>query len=206
MLVDALLAEYRTVRDEIEQLNGQAFTVLSSSLALNVAVLGWLFGRERSSEFFALPTVGILLLLCGTIILLNRNRLAHRLALFQKYFIESRIPDICWGRVYFEYRESYPTAGFVTRCAERLAESGVYVLIGAGLVNLCILVILGLRPFFESASTDIDWAQVANFAISLALVVLQICFARLMTNYRAIDVTMCRLAKQSGLTSVSRRR
>jgi hypothetical protein len=200
MLIDAVFAEYRSVRNEIEQLNGQVFTVLSSSLALNIAVLGWLFGKERSSEFFALPTIGILLLLCGTIILLNRNRGAHRLAFFQKYFIESRIPDICWGRIYFEYRERYPIAGFVTGCAERLAESGVYVLIAAGVVNIGILAILGLRPFFESASTDIDWVQVANFAIALVLIGLQICFARVMTNYRPIDVTMRRLAKQSRLT------
>jgi hypothetical protein len=202
MLIDAVLAEYRSVRNEIEQLNGQVFTVLSSSLALNVAVLGWMFGKERSPEFFILPTVGILLLLCGTIILLNRNRLSHRLALFQQYFIESRMPDICWGRVYFEYRELYPKAGFVTGFTERVAESGANVLIAAGLVNVCILVILGLRPFFESAPTDIDWVQVANFAIALVLVGLQICFARIMTNYRAIDVTMRRLAEQSGLTSV----
>jgi hypothetical protein len=202
MLIDAVLAEYRSVRNEIEQLNGQVFAVLSSSLALNVAVLGWLFGKERSSEFFALPTVGILFLLCGTIILLNRNRLAHRLAFFQKYFIESRIPDICWGRVYFEYRECYPTAGFFTRCAERLAESGAYVLIAAGTVNIGILVILGLRPLFGSAPTDIDWVQVVNFAIALLLLSLQICFKRMMTEYRPIDATMQRLAKQSGLTLI----
>jgi hypothetical protein len=200
MLNDAVLAEYRSVRNEIEQANGQVFTVLSSSLALNMVVLGWLFGKERSSEFFALPTIGILLLLCGTIILLNRNRGAHRLAYFQKYFIESRIPDICWARIYFEYRVRYPIAGFDTGFAERLAESGAYVLIAAGMVNIVILAILGLLPLVKSGSTDIDWVQVANFAIALVLIGLQIRFVRVMVDYRPIDATIRRLAEQTGLT------
>ena len=95
--IDAILAEYRAVRDEILQLNGQLFAVLGSSLTLNVAILGWLFTRTDPARFFGLPTVGILMLFVGNSILLNRNRLAHRLALFQKYFIETRLPDICWG-------------------------------------------------------------------------------------------------------------
>jgi len=199
-LIDAVLAEYASIRSEIQQLNGQVFAVLSSSLAANIAVLGWFFGKDNPHEFFPLPTVGILLLLGGTIILLNRNRLAHRLALFQKYFIESRIPDICWGRVYFEYRNRYPRSNLVPRLAERLAESGADVLLATSVINVCVIIFVGLRPFFEAGSTVIDWWQVANFVIALVLLSLQLCFGRVMTDYRAIDVTMRRIANKCGLT------
>ena len=199
MLNDAVLAEYKSVRSEIEQLNGQIFVVLSSSLALNVTVLGWLFVKDSPSKPYVLPTIGILLLFFGTIILLNRNRLAHRLALFQKYFIESRISDICWGRIYFEYRAHYIRRGIITQAAERLAESGTYVLFTAGAINICILIILGLWPYFENGSMELDWKQLANIVVASALLGLQLCVGRVMTNYRAIDLTMRRLAMRCGL-------
>jgi hypothetical protein len=57
---EAALAEYKTIRSEIEQLNGQIFATLSSSLALNLTILGWFF--EKAPTSFVLPTIGIALL------------------------------------------------------------------------------------------------------------------------------------------------
>ena len=79
MRKDAALAEYASVRSEIQQLNGQMFAILSSSIAGNIAILGWFFAKDHRSDFYFLPTVGIFLLFWGNFILLNRNRLAHRL-------------------------------------------------------------------------------------------------------------------------------
>ena len=196
--IDAILAEYRAVRDEILQLNGQLFAVLGSSLTLNVAILGWLFTRTDPARFFGLPTVGILMLFVGNSILLNRNRLAHRLALFQKYFIETRLPDICWGRVYFEYRNQYPAFGF-SRWAERLADSGTYVLLSASGVNLVIVLVFGLSPLLGSSPTQIDLLQSTNFAGASVLVVAQECFRRILTDYRPVEVAMCKIARKTGL-------
>lgn len=87
---DAALAEHRSVRAEIEQLNGQLFTVLSTALTLDITILGSFFTREDPSKYFVIRTIGIILLFFGSVLLLTRNRLAHRVAFFQKYFIEPR--------------------------------------------------------------------------------------------------------------------
>lgn len=191
--IDVILAEYRSVRDEIMQLNGQLFTVIGSSLTLNVAVLGWLFARDEPAEFFGFPTVRIFILFVGNSILLNRNRVAHRLALFQKYFIETRLPAICWGRVYFEYRKYYQGGRFGP-WAERLADSGTYVLFSASVINLVILLYFGFSPLFESSPTQIDWFQSINFVVAAAFVGAQDCFRRYMTHYGPVgssDASRC---------------
>jgi len=198
---EPLLSEYASVRSEIQQLNGQVFAVLSSSISINIIILGWFFGKSNPSEFYALPTLGIFILFWGNIIMLNRNRLAHRLALFQKYFIESRMPDICWGRVYFKYRLKYPKSSIISGLAERLSESGTYMFFGVSVVNVIALAYIGLKPFFMDGSTVLDKTQVINFLIAILFSILQLCFNRLMTDYRPIDVIMRRISRQSGLTN-----
>jgi hypothetical protein len=81
---DAILAEYRSVRAEIEQLNGQLFAVLTTVLIIDITILGWFFTRDEPANYYMIPTIGILMLFFGSLVLLNRNRLSHRLALFQK--------------------------------------------------------------------------------------------------------------------------
>jgi len=75
----------------------------------------------------------------GSLVLVNRNRLAHRLALFQRYFLESRVPDLLWARVYFAYRRCYPSKSKVRAFEERLGESGASVLLIASVLNIAIL-------------------------------------------------------------------
>jgi len=199
--MEAVLAEYGSVRSEIQQVNRQIFAALSSSLALNVAVLGWLVGKDTPSQFYALPTVGMFLLLGGNAILLNQNRVAHRLALFQKYFIEPRLPDLCWGRVYFAYRERYPRSEILSNLGERLAESGTFILLLASCVNLLVLVVLGLIPCFKMGSMTIDWMQMGNLALALGLIGLQEWFRRILTDCSSVESTMRDLAMKSGLTT-----
>jgi len=204
---EAVLAEYSAVRAEIEQLNGQIFSVLSGSLALDLSVLGWLFGGpgDPRARYF-LPTVGILFLMAGNYILLNRNRGAHRLALFQKHFVEPRLPDICWGRVYFEYRTRYSETSKtwakkrLESMAERLANSGSWVLVGASALNIVILAILGLAPYFASSPAVVDRAQLANFVVASALVASEVFLLPFMTDYKKVEEIMKGLAKEAGLT------
>lgn len=195
---EVILAEYASVRSEIQQFNGQVFSVLCSSLALNIAVLGWLIGKSNPLQFYLLPTLGIFLLLMGDVMLLNRNRLAHRLALFQKHFIESRLPDFCWSRVYFEYRNRYPK-NLLVKLSERLADSAAFILLFAGIINLFVLIILGLIPVFKRESVTIDGPQIANFVMAVVLVGLQDVFRRLFTNYKIVDKTLEELANERGL-------
>ena len=196
---EVILAEYSNVRGEIEQLNRQVFSVLTSSITVNIAVMGWLLGKENPSEFYLLPTIGILLLFWGNAILLNRNRLAHRLALFQKHFIEPRLPDLCWGRVYSAYRDRYPEKGFISNLKERLADSGSLFLIFTSIINLFIIVALGIKPFLNSGSTQIDWLQVINVILAIVPIWLQEWLRRIFTDYRVIDNTLRDLSRESGL-------
>jgi len=202
---DAILAEYATVRGEIQQLNGQVFSVLCSSLALDIAVLGWLFGKSNPCQFYFLGTVGIILLLMGNLVLLNRNRLAHRLAFFQMYFIEPRLPDLCWGRVWFEYRERYPKA-ILFGLSERLADSATLILLIASILNLLVLAFLGILPFLAGEPVIIDRLQIVNLAFAAILVGLQIPLQRLFTNYEPVKGTLQQLANECGLNNRPKRK
>jgi tripartite-type tricarboxylate transporter receptor subunit TctC len=106
MSSDAILAEYKSVRSEIEQLNGQIFLVFGSSLTANLTILGWFFTQQPPKPYILV--IGVAVLFFGSLILLIRNRVAHRLALFQRYFIETKIPEIRWSRIYFA-----PVAGIM---------------------------------------------------------------------------------------------
>jgi hypothetical protein len=199
---DAILAEYDAVRHEISQLNGQVFTVMGSALTLNTTALGWYF--KDNVEKYYVPTIGILFLFFGTIILLNRDRMAHRLALFQRYFIEPRAPQICWGRVYFAYREHYrqkqePKKTFLIEITERLSGSGAFVLAAASAMNVCVLIYWGVRPCWEAGAVDVDWGQVCNLVVAGVLVALQFIFKRIMTNYEPIKRTLHAIANDCGL-------
>lgn len=222
--LEAQLAEYSAVRAEIEQLNGQIFSVLSGSLALDVSILGWLFGEHGNPRVpYLLPTVGILFLMAGNYILLNRNRLAHRLALFQKYFVESRQPAICWARVGSQYRIRYSKdAGRFASFVERLADSGSWVLFGASVLNILVLLLL---PYLTSsgAAVDrvqlgnfihsvldyspraadsrivVDWPQFVNLLVASAFAASELFLLGVMRNYERVECTMRQLADEAGL-------
>ena len=51
MDTDAIIAEHSTTRSEILQLNGQIFIALTTSLGLNVTVIGWIFTKEKPADY-----------------------------------------------------------------------------------------------------------------------------------------------------------
>lgn len=186
MANEAVLAEYKAVRSEIEQLNGQGFATIGSSLGLNLTILVWFFGRAPTT--YALPTIGIVLLFFGSLVLVNRIRLAHRLAYFQKYFIETRVPDICWARVYFEYRAEYKKKGIIlANIEERLAESGARILFFASALNIAILIYF----LFENTNAGAGF----NLVVSLCVLLVQGLLSLRMTIYEPIGQIMRDLAK-----------
>jgi len=194
------------VRAEIEQLNGQIFAVLSTALTVDITILGWFFTRNDPSSYFVIPTIGIILLFFGSVLLLNRNRLAHRLALFQKYFIEPRAPDICWGRVYFKYRIEYEKQDQgipkISTISERLADSAVYVLLFAAGINLVVLIGFGVGPYVPHQRVQFTW-RLVNLAVAITFFCLPLWLRRVMSDYSAIEATMQKIARQSGLKSAT---
>jgi len=203
ILMEPLLAEYATVRSEIQQLNGQIFAVLTSSISLNIAIFGWLVATEDFSKFYVLPTVGIFILFWGNIVLLNRNRLAHRLALFQKYFIESRLPHICWARVYFQYRQTYLKRGLIASVTERLSDSGTYIILATSLFNLVVLIFIGLKPVCTPGPVVLDINQLINFIIAVFFVFFQWLSLWVMTDYKPIDAALRVISKECGLNNLT---
>jgi hypothetical protein len=198
---DAIVAEYANIRAEILQLNGQIFTILTGSLALNVTILGWMFSKDDPSKYLYLPTIGVIVMFVACILLLNRYRLSHRLAIFQKVFIESRIPDICWARVSLQYRDEYSKHDKTcfSSWGERIAESGVYTLSIIQLVNLIIFVVYAILPWFTEASRVIDWFKVFNLLIILFLFGIQYQVQKKMTDYNSIQKAMKEIFKKSTL-------
>jgi hypothetical protein len=196
---DAVLAEYRSVRSEIEQLNGQLFLAWSAALTLDMTILGWFFTRDNPSRYFLIPTIGNIILFLAAILVLNRNRLSHRLAYFQRYFIERRVPDICWARVYFRYRELYPTN---SSFSERLADSAVYVLVFAALINVVVLFIFGIGPYVPGQHVQFIW-RLVNVAVAIAFVCFFYPLQRVMIDYSAIERAMLTISEETGLTTAT---
>jgi hypothetical protein len=194
---DATLEEYRSIRSEILQLNGQAFTAVTLFLGANMTILGWMLSKDDPSDYCFLPVIGVFILFCGCILLCNRDRLAHRLAIFQKYFIENKLPDIYWSRSYFLYRaEFYKNAGFFEKCSERLAISNMFVLCVSQLVNIVVFLIYALMPLFTSDPCTLDCQKVIFFVIMVIILGIQLIFKNKLAEFGNIETTMKTVASQ----------
>lgn len=198
---NAIIAEYVNIRAEILQLNGQGFTILTVSLGLNMSVIGWMFSKTDPSQYIYLLTIGVIIGFVGCLLLLNKNRLAHRLAYFQEFFIESRIPDICWARVGFMYRDKYKEISQkrFSSWSERIAESGVYTITVAQIVNIIIFLFYAVLPWFKSDSTIIDWFKVVNGIIILIILWIQYYAMKNMVGYKTIKKAMNEVYKETSL-------
>lgn len=198
---DVVLAEYRAMRAEVLQLNSQIIGIFTGTLALDISVLGWFFARAEPSKFYALPTVGVFFIALGSTILTNRLRLAHRLGMFQKYFLEPRLPGICWATVYFRYREQVGAAKSISTWGERLTESGF--LLAVGIVNLAILLFIGLWPCWTVGTLGVDWLQVVNFLVAAGLLAGGGFLRGRLRDYSVLDGAMKRISEEAGLTGGS---
>ncbi len=184
----AIIAEYKEVRKEILQINAQIFTILTSGIGLILTIDGWIFISktiriiEEIKQNWYIPLFSITLLAFINVIILHRNRLAHRLALFQKYFIERRIPDICWARVYFTYRDNYQQS-----LLERISDNSFFILI------LIQVFHLGLSYWLKP---DSMWN-----GIFLVVIIIQCIIKNFFNDFVEIENTFREIALRSGIFS-----
>ncbi len=190
----AVLAEYAAMRAEVLQLNSQIVAIFTGTLTLDVSVLGWMFVKDAPQSYWVLPTVGIFFLSLGSVVLTNRLRLAHRIGMFQKHFIEPKLPDIQWATVYFRYRELLQQKGDASTWGERLTES--WFLLGVGGVNLVILAVVGLEPYFTNPHAVPDPWKIGNFAAACTLLGIGIWLRRKFRDYRISDEAMKAIASE----------
>jgi hypothetical protein len=191
---EAMLAEYSAMRAEVLQLNSQIVTIFAGTLTLDVSVLGWMFVKDVPQSYWVFPTVGIFFLALGSVVITNRLRLAHRIGMFQKHFIEPRLPGIQWASVYFEYRELLRQDGGASTWGERLTES--WFLLGVGFVNLLILAFNGLGPYFANPRVVIDRWKLANFVAACALLAIGFWLRHTFRNYTVSDDAMTKIARR----------
>ena len=134
--------EFSTIRDEILQLNSQAFALVGGSLTINFTIIGFGINKHGTKNIDPmLPFIGILLLVASNILIAHKIRMAHRLALFIKYYIEPSLEGIKWADVYFDYRKKFNLEHnwFVRHIAERFVDTQTSVLCIAQFVNVLIL-------------------------------------------------------------------
>lgn len=127
-----MLEEYSRIREEIYQLNGQAFAVLTGSLGFNFALLGAMYSSSRCREdLYMLPFFAFLVLAASSLLLAHKIRMAHRLGFFLKYFVQPKLEGIQWPGVYFEYRELFNQKhkGLFWPLVERFAVVQIFVLV-----------------------------------------------------------------------------
>jgi glucose uptake protein GlcU len=175
---EKILAEYSSVRSEILQLNGQAFAIVTGSLTLNFAILGAMFSSQNPLEdLLVLSLIAMLILAAGTILLAHKIRAAHRLTFFQKHFIENRIPEVMWGKIYFKYRTIFDREykNPFDRLSERFVNAQNFVLIIAQFIDFVILI-----KYRETSEHTI-------FIISaVIIVILQCLFLKKINNYKSM--------------------
>jgi hypothetical protein len=187
---EVILEEYRNVRSEISQLNSQVFTAITISVGANVTILGWMFSKDEPSKYLFLPLAGVLILFGACILVLVQVKLAHRLALFQKYSIENRLPDICWARVYFQYIKEYRPP-FI----ERLAGSSILVLAIIQIGNILIFLFL---PLFEYgfSSVKIDRMNTFFFVVMVIAMLIECYLYKKLTDYKDVEQAMEKIASK----------
>jgi len=174
---DQLIAEFSRIRDEIIQLNGQAFTALTGSLTINFAILSTVFATEAPKFKPAfLPFIALVVLFAGTILLCHKIRMAHRLGLFLQYFVQPRLEGIQWPSVYFQYREVYQqrNSGWYCSLGERFVEVQKLILLFAQLIDIGVIFWLGNNAFLFCAAI---------------ILVIQVIACRSIDNYDAVEDT-----------------
>jgi hypothetical protein len=143
-----MFEEYSRTREEIDQLNGQAFATLTGSLAVSLAILGAFFTSTRPrEELVALPFLAFLALAVGSLVLAHKIRMAHRLALFLKYFVQPTIPQLKWPDTYFKFRElfKHKHPGLLASFPERFVEVQNSALVAAQFAAIGFTVYFGSR-------------------------------------------------------------
>jgi len=193
---NAILSEFSATRNEILQLNGQIFVAFSSALALNATILGWLFSKEIPADHLYLATVGAFVLLLGNMLSLNRNRLAHRLAYFQRFFIEKKLPEIQWARAYFEYRDIFKDNKtkhhWFVALSERIAECGTALVVSLQILNIVIVIVLAVGSGYPIK-------MVFPVLLCVVFIIATRLIGRAMIDYKAIEKAMEMAAKKISL-------
>jgi hypothetical protein len=179
---EQLLEEYKSIRSEIQQLNGEAFTIVTGSLTANLALLGVAHAahppvRSRSQylAFFAL--------FIGTVFIAHKIRMAHRLGLFLKIFVQPNLEGIQWPGVYFSYRLLFDAqrSSKYELLLERFANVQTAVLFGFQILNLVVLVL---------------WSEAFALAtFGLALLVWEVSLVNAIGDYKRIEATLTQVAK-----------
>ena len=134
--------EYIALRAEILQLNSQAFTLVGGSLTLNFTILGFGLSKSKLIELDPfIPFIGILILVAANILIAHKIRMAHRLAFYQKYFIEPKMPGVRWGEIGFKFRTTFDEKHnkFLASVTERFVLIQTAMISVAQLINLIAL-------------------------------------------------------------------
>jgi hypothetical protein len=189
----AIISEYNNIRAEILNLNEQFLKILIGSVGINLTILGWLFSnKDQGENIFSLLTICVFILFFSCMLLVNRDRLAHRLAIFQELFIEKRIPAISWGRVYPQYKDAFGN-NWKSLLVERFAKSGVITLILLQVLYVIIFIYYAIMPWFKYNSKQIDVFKLTLFILMIIFFVLTCIVSKLTgkkSSYEDIRIAM----------------
>jgi hypothetical protein len=206
-----ILAEYSSIRDEILQLNSQAFVTITGSLTINFTILGAMFSNvERIlsnnnplQELIFLPFIGFMVLILGNILLSHKIRIAHRLALFVKYFIEEKNKNIRWSRTYFDFKEKYDKkkGKFVASITERFVEVQALILVIAQLINI-VIIIYFLMNFYYKKILNLSLHNIILVALIISLII-EFSLLRMLNNYKPYKEIFKELSEEKSITQQS---
>jgi hypothetical protein len=186
--------EYVAIRAEILQLNEQAFTLVGASLALNFVILGFGLRRHGVSDLEPIiPFIGVFILLVSNVLLSHKIRMAHRLAYYQKHFIEPVLPGVRWARIGSLFRKNFDSRHnrFVISIAERFVLVQTAVVTAAQIVNIFVM-LLGTK--------SITWYLLVS--ITAVLLAVEVVLLRIINNYQPIDAGFAEIAASEAVLGV----
>lgn len=189
MSTDNIREEYIALRAEILQLNSQAFALVSGSLTINFTILGFGLSKTKLIEIDPLiPFFGALVLVTANILIAHKVRVAHRLALYQKYFIEPNMPGIRWAKVGYMFREYFKKKqGILSEMTERFHLIQTTVLFVPQMINAAVIFLCHPPSKYNGIV----------FSITLLLMFIQMVLLKHIGKYKLMEEVFRELAKQS---------
>lgn len=136
-----ILAEYNTLRDEINHLNGLASSALHVSVIASLAIIGYLLRLENLSLLlFPIP---FLIILPSLLIIISRFQAVMRISSYIRVFLEKE-GELSYENRYLKWLSKVSTSG--KRIGFSLRETIFYLHLGLGLLSIGVFISKGVIP------------------------------------------------------------
>ena len=136
-----ILAEYKVLRDEINHLNGLAYSTLHVSVLASLATIGYLL-QLKSLNLLLFP-IPFLIILPSLFIIISRFQAVMRVSGYIRVFLE-KVGGLSYENRYLKWMSRVSTSG--KRIGFSFRETIFYLHLGLGLSSIGVFISKGVVP------------------------------------------------------------